>query len=360
MEGNGLSKTYAVWLIMHQFVLMHTKNSKPETIREFRSVLERLCISLTKKYGSEFWQQYDAEIFQKFVDEINSHKTLKKAFDGNTVAQELAAVFEQPKVLEIVEAKRDNHKQFSCGEFKQVLPTTIVAKLSQQGNVEQIVCMLLRLDSLCPGGQQWAMPKTWFDNINKMFSSGTILIAFSSPINVQMNNIQFGCLHDEDKTFGGLGDFFSIDFDVFFQRHIGKRVVVTMNPPFIESILAQAAHHVETMMQIANEHKTELLVFFNGPEWNDAGSVFFHALENSTFRKASKKLQKQNHYYEDCFTEEQRHSGGSGSHLWALDNTHSISSNSVDYSTMTIGFETAGKISAANKYSGRGYRPSRK
>ena len=337
-------KAYVTWYRSHHISRRCCIGLSGAAAREMRCILERLFMSLCET-NEEEWLYVNDKLFAKAQEEIANCKKLD--VDPMKIIHEITGGFDlnvttpdSPPVM--------NENVFSYGEFSVTLPPALAQRYKKYP-LEEVITMLMRIHSLCPQGQQWAMPRDWFANVKKRY--GHHLIGFSSPLNTQVENIPFCSIHSGDVAFGGVGDIFRLNFREWVTRFAGRRCTVTMNPPFIEQVMSDSADLIENWFEVANELKVELTILFNGPEWSDA--AFYTKLMKSKYLKADKLLGKGKHRYQDCLTFKTI-TAYFGSHLFALDN-HSNSPNY--YNSMALGIECAdGRKNTSFKHGGRGAR----
>jgi hypothetical protein len=308
------------------------------------AILERLFISLADKYGDN-WMREDKTLFQKMQDEVKEARRIKN-ITGHLLRDLVLKMFERVPEMESHEPTFRNGT-FSYGGFCLELPEYICSRIMSIGDLSTVLHMLIRLRTVGFQGQQWAMPRSWFRHIRETF--GLDLIAFSSPVNVQMEDVKFCSVNTADIAFGSVGNFFSFDLEMYMAPFQNKTMVVTINAPFVEDVLARAVHRVDEMFQLATSLDIKLVVFFNGPNWDDA--KFFQLLSQHRFLRRSYTLKKGRYFYEDCFeVDAQSHiTGRFESQLFALSNNPELS-----FATMTKGFEHIEVRKPSYKSGGRG------
>ncbi|PAA67873.1 hypothetical protein BOX15_Mlig008908g1 [Macrostomum lignano] len=133
--------------------------------------------------------------------------------------------------------------------------------LAQRFGLAATARMLLRYESLGSGSYQWGDPLSVHRVYYRDF--GARYEGFSSPLNSRflgLDEAGFCSLFpDTDSVFGSLGNFFNIDLT----RHTGGWSV---NPPFIESVLEEAARRVTDCL----DRGTPSWFFMNFPDWRDS------------------------------------------------------------------------------------------
>jgi hypothetical protein len=162
------------------------------------------------------------------------------------------------------------------------------ARLIPIGGCTATVAAALRYAALLPAGQQWGVPRAHVDALYK--SWGVRNEAFASPFNSRMvgrPDAKFCSLFpDTDAAFGSLGDFFELDVA---RGPPGNWLV---NPPFIDELLARAAH--KCLDALAGQNPP--VFFFVMPAWRDCEA--YAALHKSRFAVAELTLVPGEYYYE--------------------------------------------------------------
>ena len=136
---------------------------------------------------------------------------------------------------------------------------------------------------------QWGETKEMFDYYyNNLYIRYE---GFASPFNsglLRLNkpDIHFCSLfYEHDKIFGGIGDFFEMPYMKSDHQYLG----VTVNPPYIESILDKTS---ETILRILSDTNKSVLFLLFLPNWKDNRGImmlrksryllFFHEYEKRT------------------------------------------------------------------------------
>lgn len=272
--------------------------------------------------------QFDNQLFSKMVSEVKDCKKIQ--ISGEKLQDMILSAFTHKPDVESNAIPVVAGNTYTYGQFSLEIPAKIAERLRSKASSEAILLMLSRLRTFGFQGQQWAIPAEWFQYLLQKFGPN-ILICFASPVNVQIY-VPFCSLDEADKPFGSLGNFFELDLKVYMGNFAGKSLCATLNPSFTEEMLLAAFRRVEEMFELAHELKIELVVFFNGPYWNDA--EFFVELNNCAYLRRAVKLEKGQHFYEDCFVDDAQNvvPGVFASQLWALSNYE------CDFSDMTTGF----------------------
>ncbi len=134
----------------------------------------------------------------------------------------------------------------------------------------------MNYDSILNGGQQWSIPFDTYEKLYKLF--GFRYEGFSSPFNsklIDKIDAKFCSLFSTDVSFGSLGNF----FDISLTPNVSNMRTQTtnnnpikqhrwvINPPFIESLMNDAANRVVQQISSASESITVLFVM---PYWTDS------------------------------------------------------------------------------------------
>lgn len=141
-----------------------------------------------------------------------------------------------------------------------------------------VVCMILRYESLLPRSQQWSTPT----EIYQVFKNyGFEIEGFASPLNSRMleldENAKFCSLfYDTDHYFGSLGP---------FHKYIFTNEKVTVCLPYVEQIIQDALKHM-----LINKNAT---YYIGAPSWDDADYIKTMKKES----KMTKLLEKNKHYF---------------------------------------------------------------
>jgi Phosphorylated CTD interacting factor 1 WW domain len=356
----NLTPAYTQWLkiqtLLKKLASLITNHNE---LREVKAILERLFVSLADRYGDE-WMRETPDLFDKMTEEVTLARKAKKGkkpkiikTTGKALSQMVLDMFNSESEIEDNLECLFENDTFSYGDFQLELPKRVSDRLLVQ-DLSTIILMLLRLRTVGFQGQQWAKPIKWFEYIQK--EKGLDLIAFSSPVNVQLSNVPFCSVSTVDVPFGSVGNFFTFDIQKFMEPFSGKKMTIAMNSPFTEDILLRAVHRVDEMFEVAEKFDIHLTVFINGPNWDDA--EFFQLLSKHRFLRRAHTLRRGSYFYEDCFqTGPQSIVPGSfESQLFALSN----GKTDVSFANMTTGFEK--KVvtrHTGSKHGGRGANRSK-
>lgn len=316
------------------------------------NIVERYLVSLANKKEEKelcgFWISIDHDLLQKAEDEIKSKKSLnfitREAFVGafeDSIAHSKVHTPDHD-ALKVTVLEDVPGMVITCKSYTKVIPRDIHQTLKLMYNAEpenyncKLATMLMQLSSLVVGGQQWSMPKSWYQNIATRF--GTIsLIPFASPVNVARAKqvcptLNYCSLFPADAAFGSLGAFDMRKIIPIMKTCIerdpqpeGTPFVIAMNPPFIETILADAANAAIQMVEAGNMLDRHVICFFIGPGWRD--SDFYKILSRTSTRIPFNKkvhIKSNAHYYEDSTKQPDlakiKISSGYGSFVFMLSN----------------------------------------
>ena len=145
------------------------------------------------------------------------------------------------------------------------------------------------------GGQHWGLTQYHFD---KLYEYGVRFEGFSLPSNSRFlgkSGTFIGTLFPCDGLFQSLGNFFEIDEN----KLISAGGHLQVNPPFIESILSDAAKKCISILSLAKQKGINLKIFFHGPAWSDAEFFkTFDTINTKDFDKIEVRLRKGNFYIE--------------------------------------------------------------
>jgi hypothetical protein len=211
------------------------------------------------------------------------------------------------------------------GPFSQKIPLATLRRLKSHGSDQDVLLGLMSLQSICPGGQQWSMPQKWFNVVREKI--GLDLVAYASILNAEPNTAYCSAF-DSDVRLGSLGNFNSLDLNTYFASRKGRNTTITMNPPFVETILLKAVERIDEIFQIASKSKSSVRVLFTCPYWKDA--VYFTRIQQQKYLKATFILTKGEHFYEDkAKVNNQEVIARANSTLFILDTEHDQSSYSA-------------------------------
>lgn len=259
---------------------------------KIRNILERYAISVLNNDPKLSWLRVVDGHFAKMVDELKAIAP-KQRFYVNDVVAHITKSFNtcQKKLFRKLEYKIDaRDHMIIIGKYFIFYDTSIF--LNNAVNPDYIVESLMRIHSTLPSGQQWAVPRTWFE---AMESQGfkISMEAFASPFNRTAD--KYCSLFEEDIRLGSMGNFFKITYEML---NINNEIfTMLVNPPFIELYLTSAAEKINSLLDQAASSGKKMVVVFNGPGWDDAD--FVKILKASKHLKAAHKLKSLDHSYTD-------------------------------------------------------------
>jgi hypothetical protein len=193
--------------------------------------------------------------------------------------------------------------KFCNGEVYQKIAPFNLNKLKDGGGKtwteDDLKKMILRYKANLIGSQQWGIPEAVYDHLYSKF--GARYEAFASPLNARFLGRDGGyfcsLFQDTDQVFGSLGSFFDMDMLAPLGQNQGeKRVIWSINFPFIESIMEDTFRKVFKAVSRAQELGIELIVFGIMPGWYDCRAFLnlktFHGLKYLEILKSGQ------HFYE--------------------------------------------------------------
>lgn len=167
---------------------------------------------------------------------------------------------------------------------------------SASSDVESVQLMMVKYQTILSdfggGGQQWGLTQKHF---NFLYEYGVRLECFASPLNFRLlgKSGAYFCsiFPDSDAKFGSLGNFFDVKDETiidFLSAHArdgdGSHIAhMQVNPPFVETILSDAAKKCLSILNLAYQKGKNLKIFFHTPAWYDA--EFYTILTNKQFDK---------------------------------------------------------------------------
>jgi Phosphorylated CTD interacting factor 1 WW domain len=285
---------------------------------ELHNIVERYIVTNYNTSRNFFFG--DSASIEKLKGELADKGFPESFYDKMQIIIEANLADDGPNMAPIVTIEA-NRAYISYGEFTFDIPKYRYELLKSMGDDMEIARAAMRYYCLLPGGQQWAIAledyeeyvkeaKMWLSRANNgqsgpnvansgqlgpnetksgQIDTNMIIEGFSGPFNSQIIRLgpySFCSLFEEDKVFGGLGSFFDQDFS-------GKFVIV--NPPYVESLLIQAA--VKILEQL---DKGNCKFIFVGPYWAD--SQFVALLGQSKYLVGQIVKQKGQRWFEDLYS----------------------------------------------------------
>jgi len=234
---------------------------------EMRNILERWLLGLYNRYGlPESWELLPTPSDQ-VVDEKAAQEILEKGIrptleESQTLVNSLWNQVEQFELTVFAGGLRPAEIRLTQTEIsykdEEFRLTERIGYLLGRWSREDIMRMLLRYESVLPGGQQWGIPWPVADIL---YSLGFRNEGFASPINSRLldkPDTRFCSLFkDTDAIFGSLGSF----FEVTLSDYPGAWII---NPPYLPSLFDHVLEKIETYLQKQGSRAFVLL-----PYWTD-------------------------------------------------------------------------------------------
>ena len=264
-------------------------------------------------------QDINQDILKLALDEIDADTRIREA-RSESFREELEDACDIiPEEEFDRERLKVNGRLVVYDNFRKFVPPDIMTTLRElhvKGNFEMsLLLMLLELERTGASSQQWSMPSDWFKASFEQFP-GFAIIGFSSPLNVSRaykaytdlhldgdtsSGFKFFSVNESDKLFGSQGKFSSQKCIEMIQEQQAKSdsgVLITINPPFIEGILTDAASSTIEIMKTFEDSDQTVTILFTGPGWSDAEYV--QILDSAKCAGLVKKIMaSQFHRYED-------------------------------------------------------------
>jgi len=246
------------------------------------------------------------ELYQKRKFFKNGHQ-LKKIDIKNKVESILIRVWNNQNYIHTtltslhlpIEFAND-YLKFANGEVFQRIASDNLNKLitglsNNKWTQAHLKKMILRYKANLIGSQQWGIPSDVYDHLYSKF--GARYEAFASPLNSRFLGKDGGyfcsLFPDTDEIFGSLGSFFNVDM---LMSGKNKRIVWSVNPPFVESIMEDTFRKIFKAIEHAKEMNIELIVFGVMPAWYDCRA--FLNLKSFYGLKYLEILKKGEYFYE--------------------------------------------------------------
>jgi hypothetical protein len=154
-------------------------------------------------------------------------------------------------------------------QASSLLARAIESGLSKHRAAAAIARAALRYEAAAAGGQHLGLPRTHYE---ALYAANVRNEGFASPFNSRMvvlgrTDTKFCSLFiDTDRVFGSIGGFFDTDL----HEYPGGW---TINPPYIETLMAKAYQHVHKFLIAAKEQGQPFVAFCLLPGWNDSLAV---------------------------------------------------------------------------------------
>jgi hypothetical protein len=305
-----LQREYARWLVIERITgylnkRAHGHNNQYEMLNIFERFLLRMAsvprilgvhtdavfVSVTREHS----------LYRSFVSETNKKNLLR-----SRAATRAASVYIQEAIEEFLHVQvrhADVHATleecvFRCEDFTRTLPQERIDALFRRARmhdmmdrediVTTITTMLLRYACILCRGQQWNLPREWYEFVHAEYDVS--IEAFASPINSQLmlidDGTQFCSLFpDTDAVFGSLGSVFTLQ-----PEHVEGRTVAA-NPPYVIEIMDNASICIQSWLAQAR-----VCVLFNVVDWTDA--KYYKDSMDSPYLVYEKQLAPGTHAYE--------------------------------------------------------------
>lgn len=283
---------YEAFLIARQQRFIALKGLGQRDSYEMSNILERWAIASCKVESPstlhDITEKMRAEMKEKRINDINRriNGILKiKIPKLQTFQLSIGHVVDQQL------ANNEPHYKIKYGMFERVLSESRLKLMREFASDDEILISALKYETLFPGSQQWNIPKAVYDIM--ITDYGVSLEAFASPFNSQImaHRKPFCSLFaDTDAVFGSIGNFFTAD--------ISAHTNITVNPPFIISVMDAAVQRVIDECVDRRANGGQFRTFITVPSWTDAD--YFIKLSESQFLTHAISKNKGEYYYEDC------------------------------------------------------------
>ncbi len=238
----------------------------------------------------ERWLMIDASVhprmdsFSKSMNDLHTakmwsellEKKCLKPNDRQKWEKEMKLAFGSSHSVELNLKITDNIVQLTDDIKMKILPNVLDELRKLNPSDDELYSLVARYLSINPGSQHWSASDAIFSE--QMAKHDLDTEGFASPFNSYLirsglkrsdpSKYRIFSLFPEDKDFGCEHDFFTATLT-------GHRVFV--NPPFIESMLEQAA--VRCIQALRDDVDT--VIVFYGPKWDDA--KFYQLLSTSSY-----------------------------------------------------------------------------
>ena len=238
----SLFREYSRWQLSRQQLSLAQRGLNRKQCYEMRNILERWFLSTHNGIASD--EKMISEVVEKglHLSEsatklVNHLVELNKTSFPSYVTNQTVNVSEKSIVYN--------------GFIKSLTPR--IKYLLSKGSPTQVTTMLLRYESLLPGGQHWGIPWVLADYL---YILGFRNEGFASPLNSRFIDKEDGkfcsLFADTDEPFGSLGSFFSIDLENYSGGW-------SINPPMINYFLIFFFEKIEKLLE---ENSREHYDFF--------------------------------------------------------------------------------------------------
>jgi hypothetical protein len=292
-----VDREYARYAAVEVALARMTTKLNPKQAYEVRNAMERWLVGLANASGSQdailstasLDTSYPAtrkmlsEMTDKRIPDVYRHYS-----DASVPLRAFLAAVEYPTVL-VVEVEG---LSVQIGMLSLSLHPQRAAYLTARG-VPSLAALLLRYQSLLPGGQQWAVPLHVYSYLADSFH--VTVEGFATPLNARCTLLdptrypgQRYCslFPDTDAPYGSLGSFFTTSL---------YGLSVYCNPPFTPSVLQDTARYVNKACLDARDRQVRFFVVV--PEWKDAD--WYLALQTSAYLAYETTFARGTHGYVD-------------------------------------------------------------
>jgi Phosphorylated CTD interacting factor 1 WW domain len=300
---------------------------------EWRNVVERLMLTLGQVRGSK----YKDQVYKTAENAPAAWATMSQEIDAKKIkfdASTATVVEEIEKIM--IDFIKDNdgdihadvdvrvsgqsllHGDDWLVSFTPQRLQVLTSRLASNGHGPDawpyvIATAWARYESCAARGQHWNWPFAWHNNLYENFGYRTE--CFSSPFNSQLlvaescggaalvGPVRFCSLFaDTDGPFGSLGPIDDLTVHRMQPDGLG-RINITVNPPYIVSIMDMMTHKIAGWLEAAADAGLSLRVFTGFPSWRD--TYFYKTLAGhdggplAKYVKYSKLLGHGDFYYEN-------------------------------------------------------------
>ena len=266
---------------------------------EFTNALERLFISLLQTNTFPSRLEYDNIYVEKFIKELTEKYIYKKNIINiiniiNNCYEEFDKLVKYKDFI-IHTTGINPEIDYDKGYVKYldliiylpicrllILKNILYKKKFLTTNyINNFICLtVIKYDNILNRGNQWRINMDFYNNLYKKYKID--IEGFASPLNAVFidRGIPFCSIYKSDYIFGSIGNFFNLSIDNI------KNKTISINPPFIESILNNIS---DIVLNWINKTKVRLLIIV--PCWQD--SYFYKSLIESKQLKIHKVYNKQ-------------------------------------------------------------------
>jgi len=298
----SLDAEYTRWFFIQTTLLPFFVNGKnPKDRYEAENIFERWLLTSCNLFGIDnMFKKIDDATTDKMMNELVDKRLTAKWSIKNKRKEfcNLVVSFNPDNTTNQIDLETDDRNNFNYKRFKSTISTDNINYYTSLVNEEkcssdQVTTMLLRYASMHGRGNQWSISKKTYD---LLYEFGFKNEAFASPINSKLmgrDETNFCSLFkDTDEVFGSIGNFFEVDLSKYTEAWV-------VNPPFVESILTQTAHHILNYVskhESTGDNGNEGLFLMIVPSWTDM--KIYIELSNSKYVPVSFRLDKKSFLFE--------------------------------------------------------------